>query len=59
MSDDPTITDAIELAERILLEVTRADQDWRAIEHLATSLAVLAADAQLNPGGPEPGRGPP
>jgi hypothetical protein len=53
MPDDPTVTDAIELAERILGEVTRARQDWRAIEHLAASLATLAARARLTPKGPE------
>jgi hypothetical protein len=34
---------AIELAERILDEVSNAEQDWRAVEHLADALARLAA----------------
>jgi len=42
-NDEQALVDAIELAERILDEVTRAEQDWRAIEHLADALARLAA----------------
>jgi hypothetical protein len=38
---DPT-TQAAELAERILDEVSRADQDWHSIEHWARALAELA-----------------
>jgi hypothetical protein len=34
---------AAELAERILDEVSRADQDWRSIEHWARELAELAS----------------
>lgn len=33
---------AIELAERILNEVTRPQQDWRAVRSIAISLARLA-----------------
>jgi hypothetical protein len=55
MPNDPTITEAIELAERILREVTGAVQNWQSIEHLATSLAALAGHAQRSAEGPEPG----
>lgn len=45
MRDEQTVTDVIDLAEGILREVTRASQDWRAAEHMATALAKLAAGA--------------
>jgi hypothetical protein len=45
MTDEPTITEAIDLAERLLDEVTRAEHDWEAVEHLADALAKLAATA--------------
>jgi hypothetical protein len=45
MTDDQTIIDAVDLAERILEVVTRAEHDWPEIEHLADALAGLAAAA--------------
>ncbi len=45
MVDDRTVREATDLAERLLEEVSRADQDWPAIEHLADALARLAASA--------------
>jgi hypothetical protein len=45
MPDDQTIIDAVDLAERILEEATRAEHDWPQIEHLADALASLAAAA--------------
>jgi hypothetical protein len=45
MTDDQTIIDAVDLAERLLEAVTRADHDWPEIEHLADTLASLAAAA--------------
>jgi hypothetical protein len=50
--DDPT-PEAAELAERILDEVSRADQNWCNIAVLARELAVLA-DAAASPGEPGP-----
>jgi hypothetical protein len=45
MPDDQTIIDAVDLAERLLEAVTRAEHDWSEIEHLADALAGLAAVA--------------
>jgi hypothetical protein len=45
MTDDQTIIDAVDLAERILEAVTYAEHDWPKIEHLADALAGLAAAA--------------
>jgi hypothetical protein len=45
MTDDETIIDAVDLAERILEAVTRAEHNWPEIEHLAGALADLAAAA--------------
>jgi hypothetical protein len=62
--DEQVLVDALDLAERIVDEVTRAQQDWRAIEHLADALARLAgriAGEGLHHKTPRraPGRGPP
>jgi hypothetical protein len=43
MTDDQTIIDAVDLAERLLEAVTGAEHDWPEIEHLADALAGLAA----------------
>ena len=40
-SEDTTVT-AMELAERILDEVSRLDQDWRTIASLSRELGALA-----------------
>jgi hypothetical protein len=45
MTDDQTIIDAVDLAERLLEAVTGAEHDWPEIEHLADALAGLAAAA--------------
>ncbi|MHB8693306.1 MAG: hypothetical protein ACYDHH_18890 [Solirubrobacteraceae bacterium] len=45
MTDERTITAAIDLAEQLLDEVTRAEHDWAAVAHLADALARLAAAA--------------
>jgi hypothetical protein len=42
---------AAELAERILDEVSRADQDWRSIEHWARALAEVASRVGREPNG--------
>jgi hypothetical protein len=41
-ADDPT-SQAADLAERLVDEVARADQDWELIRALAVQLARLAA----------------
>jgi hypothetical protein len=45
MTDEPKITEAIDLAEQLLDEVTRAEHDWATVAHLADALARLAAAA--------------
>lgn len=42
MPESQPIARAIELAERILNEVTRPRQDWSAVRSMAISLASLA-----------------
>lgn len=42
---DETVRAALDLAEQLLDEVTAPVQDWRTIEHLADTLARLAAKA--------------
>lgn len=46
-SEDATIR-AADLAERIVDEVSEADQDWRTIEQHARELAELATQAAAN-----------
>jgi type II secretory pathway predicted ATPase ExeA len=43
MSDENTTVRAADLAERILDEVSEADQDWHTIERCARELYELAA----------------
>ena len=50
MSGDDTAVTAANLAERILDEVSSADQDWGTIASWARELAALA-DAAATPGG--------
>jgi hypothetical protein len=45
MTHERTITEAIDLAEQLLGEVTRAEHDWATVAHLADALARLAAAA--------------
>jgi hypothetical protein len=45
MTAEQTLITAFDLAERILDELTRPDQNWLAIEHLASALAELAGRA--------------
>jgi len=45
MADERATTDAADLAERILDEVSSAEQNWCAVEHMANALAELAARA--------------
>jgi hypothetical protein len=55
-NEDPT-TLAADLAERILDQVSAAEQDWRAVERWARELAELAAIAARPASaseGPEP-----
>lgn len=51
--DSQTIARAIKLAEQILSEVTRPQQDWDAIQNLALSLANLARHAAREPPSPD------
>lgn len=48
-SEDPT-TEAADLAERILDEVSSARQDWGRIAALARELAQLVEDVASRPG---------
>ena len=43
--EDKIVTEAVDLAERLLDEVVRANARWRRIEQLADTLAKLAARA--------------
>jgi hypothetical protein len=43
MNSEDTIIRAADLAERIVDEVSEADQDWRTIEQYAQELAELTA----------------
>jgi hypothetical protein len=45
MTDERKITEAIDLAEQLLDEVTRAEHDWPTVAHLADALARLATAA--------------
>lgn len=45
MPDESTITAAADLAEQIVDEISRAEQNWLAVEHMADALAELAAQA--------------
>ena len=56
MTGDDTAVHAADLAERILDEVSRAEQNWPAIEHLANALAELAARAAQRANAPRPPR---
>lgn len=42
MEEDPDIRDAITLAEGLVHESTRAQQDWRSVERMADELAGRA-----------------
>lgn len=53
MLDEQIITEAIDLAERLLDEVTRAEPTWQLVEHLANALAQLAAAAVRRTGDAE------
>lgn len=56
MPDSQPVARAIKLAERILSEVTRPQQDWGVVRSLAISLASLADRASREPRDPgEPG----
>ena len=59
MTDDQTIIDAVDLAERILDAVTRAEHVWPVIEHLADALAGLAAATARTATDPRRGAPPP
>lgn len=55
MPDEETTARAADLAERILDEVSSADQDWRLVERWARELAELAAlAARPATGSPHP-----
>ena len=56
MLDEQTISEAIDLVERLLDEITWAEPTWQAIEHLADALAKLAAAAGRRRGGEHGGR---
>ncbi|HTU85941.1 MAG TPA: hypothetical protein VMF57_10230 [Solirubrobacteraceae bacterium] len=43
--EEKIITAAVDLAERLLDEVVRANVRWRRVEHLADDLAKIAARA--------------
>jgi AmiR/NasT family two-component response regulator len=43
--EDQIVTQALDLAERLLEAVARSNVRWREIEHLADTLAKLAARA--------------
>jgi len=45
MTEERTVTEAIDLAEQLLDEVTRAEPRWQAVEHLADALGRLAGGA--------------
>ena len=45
MTDEQATADAADLAERILDEVSSAEQNWSAVEHMANALAETAARA--------------
>jgi hypothetical protein len=53
MPGEETPARAADLAERILDEVSAADQDWRLVERWARELAELAALAARSATGPE------
>ena len=55
MSDDEAAARAAELAERILDEVSSADQDWRSVSRWAEQLAELAGGMAAAASGPEGG----
>lgn len=42
-SDEQTTTQAVDLAERIVDEISEANQDWRAIELRARELVEIVA----------------
>jgi hypothetical protein len=50
MTDEQTITTAIDLAEQLLDEVTCAEPRWEAVGHLADALGRLAAGASPRTG---------
>lgn len=57
MTDEQTTAHAADLAERILDEVSSAEQNWAAVEHMASALAEIAAQAARGataPGGSTP-----
>lgn len=43
--EEEIVIEAVDLAERVLEEVVRASVRWRRVEHLADTLAKLAARA--------------
>jgi hypothetical protein len=49
--EEKIVTQAVDLAERLLDEVVRANVRWRRVEHLADTLAKLAARAASCQGG--------
>jgi hypothetical protein len=52
MSNENATVRAADLAERILDEVSEADQDWRTIERCARELHELAAQVAQRATGP-------
>lgn len=52
--DEKIVTAAIDLAERLLDEVVRAEVRWRQVERLADRLARVAARAASDGEGPAP-----
>ncbi len=45
MTDEQTTAHAADLAERMLDEISSAEQNWAAVEHMANALAKIAAQA--------------
>lgn len=43
--EERIVTEAVDLAERLLDEVVRANVRWRRVEHLADALAKVAVRA--------------
>lgn len=53
MSDEQAVTEAAILAEQIVDEISRAEQDWAAIVRMANRLARIAADAARSATAPQ------
>lgn len=45
MTEGQTTAHAADLAERMLDEISSAEQNWAAVEHMANALAEIAARA--------------